>query len=112
MGNYKYDNPDDAYKEAQRRIKKETAKAATVLYLNGLGLTSVPPEIGEMTWLKTLYLNENQLTAIPTEIGHLTELTVLNFSRNQLIVITPEIERLTELTLLNLSENQLKDIPL
>ncbi|MCP4417259.1 MAG: hypothetical protein GY805_11600, partial [Chloroflexi bacterium] len=65
MPKYKYDNPDDAYKEAQRRIKKEKDKSATVLFLNSLGLTSVPPEIGQMSSLTTLYLNGNKLIAVP-----------------------------------------------
>lgn len=112
MADYKYDNPEEAYKEAQRRIKKETVKSATVLYLNGLGLTVIPPEIKDMTWLTTLYLNDNKLTAVPSEIGQLTELTLLNLSKNLITFLPPEIGYLTELTLLNLRENKLTDIPL
>ena len=46
MPDYKYDNPDDAYEEALRRIEKAKGESATALELDGLGLTAVPPEAG------------------------------------------------------------------
>ena len=42
------------------------------LELDGIELTSVPAEIGQLTSLKKLFLSFNQLTSVPAEIGRLT----------------------------------------
>ena len=44
------------------------------LRLNGLKLRTLPPEIGQLSNLKTLYLSNNQLTTLPPEIGQLSNL--------------------------------------
>jgi Leucine-rich repeat (LRR) protein len=72
MSNYlhDYDNPDDAYQEALRRIKKVKAEGTTELDLSRLGLIAVPPEIEQLTALETLFLYKNNLTAIPPKLGN------------------------------------------
>ena len=111
MIDYKYDNPDDAYQEALRRIKKAKDESATELDLKKLGLTVVPPEIGQLTSLMTLYLWGNKLIAVPPEIGHLTALKELWLNNNQLTNIPPEMWELTGLRELFLGENQLMVVP-
>lgn len=115
MSHYKYDNPDDAYKEAQRRIKKAKGgflrQRSVRLFLEGLPLTVVPPEIGQLTKLSGLYLNNNQLTALPPEFGKLTKLKTLHLENNQLASVFPEICQLTKLNTLDISGNQLTAIP-
>ena len=111
MSNYKYNNPDDAYQEALRRIKQAKDETATKLSLNGLGLTAVPPAIGLLTCLKELSLSSNQLTAVPPEIGLLTCLETFRLNYNHLTYIPPEIRLLTSLTGLSLRHNQLTIIP-
>jgi len=96
-----------AYNEAQRRIIDWRSLR---LELSGLGLTTLPPEIGQLTALTRLDLNNNQLTSLPPEIGRLTALTELRLSRNQLTSL-PEIVRLTALMVLRLSGNQLTSLP-
>ncbi|MAT98393.1 MAG: hypothetical protein CL608_14715 [Anaerolineaceae bacterium] len=91
MADYKYDNPEDAYKEAQRRIKKAKDESATELDLSGLGLTAVPTEIGRLTALSDLYLWGNQLTAVPLEITQLPKLVRLRLEDNPHLPIPPEI---------------------
>ena len=59
-------------------------KQLTYLVLNDCSLTSLPPEIGNLTNLTSLYLSENQLTKLPAEIKKLTNLTELNLSSNKL----------------------------
>ena len=54
------------------------------LELSSLGLTTLPPEIGQLTALTQLDLCDNQLTSLPPEIGQLTVLTQLDLSDNQL----------------------------
>jgi len=53
-----------------------------ILNLTAAGLTELPPEIGDLTWLSALLLGENQLTALPPEIGNLRNLHRLGLGRN------------------------------
>ena len=52
------------YQEALRRIEEAQVNGVTELDLSGLFLTTVPPEVGQLTNLKTLRLMSNQLTSI------------------------------------------------
>ena len=108
---YKYDNPDDAYIEAQRRIKQAKDEEGTLLDLMSFGLTAVPPEIGQLIGLTDLWLHDNQLTTVPSEIGLLSELETLNLENNLLSAIPPEIWQLTSLRRLFLGSNQLFTVP-
>jgi Leucine-rich repeat (LRR) protein len=81
------------------------------LKLSDRGLTEVPPEIGQLTNLKTLDLSGNQLTAPPPEIGQLINLQTLNLSGNQLTALPPEIGQLTYLQWLYLYDNRLTVLP-
>ncbi len=74
-------------------------------------LTELPPEIGQLTELRTLMLDGNQLTELPPEIGQLTELRTLWLDGNQLTRLPPEIARLSHLQVAMLSENQLAELP-
>ena len=96
---------------ARGRIEKSRREGATVLYLIGLGLTQLPPEIGQLTELTELDLHGNQLTALPPEIGQLTQLTLLSLRGNRLTALPPEIGQLTALTALCLDGNQLTALP-
>jgi hypothetical protein len=71
---------------------------------------SIPPEIGNLTFLNKLYLtsHDNLTGSIPSEIGNLINLTYLSFSQNNLIGSIPsEIGNLTDLEYLFLWSNQL-----
>ena len=74
-------------------------------------MTSLPPEITQLTQLTKLNLSDNQLATFPLEIVQLTQLTSLNLSSNQLTSLPPEITQLTQLTELDLSSNQLTSLP-
>jgi len=74
-------------------------------------LASLPPEIGNLERLDELYLNGNQLTSLPSEIGNLTGLERLQAANNLLASIPPEIGNLASLTSLGLWDNQLTNIP-
>ena len=93
--------------EALKRIEAARAGGHDTLDLSGLGLTSVPPEIGQLTELTELDLSGNQLTSLPSEIGQLAELTELNLYGNHLALLPPEIWRLTKLEHLSLGGNEL-----
>jgi internalin A len=91
--------------EACRRSRKKTLK------LNGLGLSQLPPEIGQLRTLTTLDLASNQLSNLPKEIGQLKALTTLRLGRNQLSSLPEEIGQLTALTEFHLDTNQLSSLP-
>ena len=83
----------------------------TQLSLFNNQLTSVPPELAQLTRLTTLYLHNNQLTSVPPELAQLTRLTQLDLDNNQFTSVPPELAQLTPLTQLSLSFNQLTSVP-
>lgn len=75
------------------------------------GLTSIPPEIGNLEDLHYLNLSENQISIIPPEIGDIKKMKVLGLSYNQILTICPEIGNLQNLKELYLVNNQISVIP-
>ncbi|CAN1755054.1 Leucine-rich repeat receptor protein kinase EMS1 [Linum perenne] len=69
----------------------------------------IPPQLGELTHLRTLKLGLNSLTGnLPPEIGNLTSLVTLDLSGNGLEGKLPvEIGKLTRLKFLDLNRNSL-----
>jgi len=67
-----------------------------LLGLLGNQLTSMPPEIGNLSSLEWLDLSENQLTTLPTEIGNLSSLIELSLEENQLTSVPMELGNLPE----------------
>ena len=78
-----------AYQEALDRIQKAKDTSETELDLSGLGLTSLPPEIGQLTNLRELNLSANRLTSLPPETGQLVNLKELDLGFNCLRVVLP-----------------------
>ena len=89
---------------------KDSGKV-TILNLGGQQLSSLPPEIGELTNLTELRLAGNRLTDLPPEISQLSQLTTLGLANNQLTGLPLEISQLAQLTTLGLANNQLTDLP-
>ena len=87
----------------------------TALSLQGNRLRGeIPPELGNLVYLKNLSLTDNRLTGdIPPKLGSLLGLEVLRLGQNQLRGEIPsELGSLTRLRNLLLSENQLSgEIP-
>lgn len=97
--------------ELLQLIDRAAAEEWTELDLNSMGLTGLPPEIGQLTKLTTLNLGGNRLAAIPPEIIRLTNLKALDLGGNWLRNVPPEIMQLTGLTELYLYDNGLKSLP-
>lgn len=102
-----------AYNDALRRIEvcRKEGKRGTHLDLSGLGLSTLPPEIGQLFALRWLYLGGNQLSTLPPEIGQLSALTELQLQNNQLTTLPPEIGQLSALTRLYLHGNPGLELP-
>jgi len=94
-----------------RIIEKAARNKATELNLSGKKLSSLPPEISQLSNLTKLYLNNNQLGSLPPEIGKLSNLTQLYLHNNQLGSLPPDISQLSNLTRLSLSNNQFSNLP-
>jgi internalin A len=103
--------PDDAYREAERRIGNARQSKAEVLDLGELGLGDLPESLGRLTQLQTLSLNGNQLTALPEWLGQLTQLQGLSLHDNQLTSLPESLGKLTQLQGLSLHDNQLTVLP-
>ncbi|TAK63714.1 MAG: TIR domain-containing protein [Bacteroidetes bacterium] len=101
----------DPYDEALARIEKARKQKEKSLDLSSMGLSQLPPEIGNLKQLTQLVLYKNQLTVLPPEIGNLNQLSYLSFSNNQLTQLPHEIGNLTQLTYLDLSFNRLSSLP-
>lgn len=99
-----------AYGQALKRIE-ECGSHGTWLDLSNLGLTMLPPEIGQLIALEKLILDGNNLSSLPPEIGRLIALKGLNLNGNLLSTMPPEIGQLTALSELNLNYNQLSTLP-
>ncbi|MFO1440803.1 MAG: hypothetical protein U1F81_20970 [Verrucomicrobiaceae bacterium] len=109
-----------AYEVVLRRIHKAKNQSSLWLQRGGmealfdlrnLGLTEIPPEIGQLTDLKQLNLTGNSLTHLPSEIGHLTALSTLNLTNNPITCLPPEIGQLTSLSRLELYGGKLTTLP-
>ena len=74
---------------------------------------SLPPEIGNLTYLRYLYLEDNQLSgSVPAEIGNLKDLQTLRLNGNQFSSIPAEVFKLGQLIELDLSRNLISgDLP-
>lgn len=121
--------------EASRRIKQCTDSKELVLDLSETGLTSIPDEVAQLTWLESLYLHNNPLsniasfefsslrhlknlklgfthvTKIPRAICDLELLKTLDLQGNNIRDIPSELFFLKNLEILNLSQNRIETIP-
>lgn len=100
-----------SYNMALRKIQQCHRAKWTQLDLSSLGLTSVPPELGQLTAVSVLHLQYNRLTGVPAEVGQLSGLTTLYLNNNRLVVIPEELSQLSALKQLFLHGNPALGIP-
>jgi internalin A len=98
-------------KEVLKLIEQAARESRTLFYLSDSQLTTLPPEISQLTNLTSLHLRRNQLTGLPPQTSQLTKLTDVYLPDNRLTSLPPEIFQLTNLTCLDLSGNQLTSLP-
>ncbi|MDB6119084.1 MAG: small GTP-binding protein [Verrucomicrobiaceae bacterium] len=108
-----FPDAQNAYNEALNRIGAclRQGKQGTHLDLASLGLTRLPPEIGELVYLTSLQLFNNQLSTLPLEFEKLGALQHLDLNRNQLTAFPLPIYKLRSLNQLYIPSNQLTSLP-
>jgi internalin A len=65
---------ESPYELALARIEAAEASGVSELDLSDMGLSEVPPEIGNLVNLQTLTITNNQRSSLPPEIGNLSSL--------------------------------------
>lgn len=94
-------SPASPASEAAARISEARRTRATDLDLSVCGLTAIPDEVFEMTWLESLTVDDNRIIKIPDEIARLTSLTELRIWNNVgSLNVSPRIGELSKLTTL------------
>lgn len=92
-------------------VTTNTDGLVTKIILASKNLTSIPPELGQLSSLIELVLFQNQITSIPEEICDLSKLEVLSLFTNEITSIPTEIGQLSNLTTLSISGNNIASIP-
>lgn len=82
-----------------------------ILDIGGYNLTTLPPEIGQLTQLEHLNVWANELTSLPPEIGQLDQLKYLDIGGNELSTLPLEILQLKQLQELWVGESNLTTLP-
>jgi internalin A len=110
-----------SYQAAVQKIEQAAAEQWEELDLSGMGLTEVPPEIGQLGQLKRLILGKwdrekrhlvgNRLTILPKELFQLQQLQGLSVAGNEFSSIPEEIIQFGNLQSLDFRGNQLICIP-
>ena len=94
--------------EAVRRRRALQNSKQTKLDWSHLGLTTLPPWIGQLRTLGVLDVSNNALTELPDSIGELIALKQLDISNNRLTQLPQSFTRLTGLQRLLAQHNQLR----
>jgi len=97
--------------EVEVRIQSCRERRALALDLSDLGLSEIPDEIKNMTYLRSINLSENCLTELPDFICSYAYLENLDVSYNKLSYLPDAIGSLGSLESLNARCNQLNAIP-
>ena len=97
--------------EAVRRLRALQNPEQTTLDWSHLGLTTLPPWIGQLRGLTVFDISNNALTDLPDSIGELIALKHFDISNNRLTQLPASITRLTGLQRLLAQRNQLQRLP-
>ena len=97
--------------EAQMRIQLCLERKVTSIDLSDLGLSKVPDEIKNLTYLRSINLSENCIKELPDFIGSFTSLENLNIGYNKLSFLPEIVGNLNSLEKLDVHCNELITIP-
>ena len=103
----------EAYAEALKKIEECRAKGENgkSLYLSNMGLSALPPEVGQLAALEDLTVYVNHLSTLPPEVGELFALESLRVGRNLLSTLPTQLGMLTALKVLVVDNNLIGRLP-
>ena len=81
------------------------------LDLSAQGLSVVPDQIGNLSYLTHLVLTNNDFISLPESIAHLVNLESLYLQYNEIISLPNTIGNMKQLQYLDLTENELTSLP-
>lgn len=81
------------------------------LWVSHNKLSTLPPELSQLTQLRELFLHRNAFEEIPTCLCKLPCLQLLWLNNNKITTIPDDIAKLTSLKRLHLDHNFIKDFP-
>ncbi|CAK4068547.1 unnamed protein product [Aphanomyces euteiches] len=96
-------------KKSVQAQKIERARATGILSLKGCKLKQIPADVFAIPTLHTLDLSQNAITELPPQITELTALKTLKVDGNQLVEL-PDLSALVKLTTLAADNNTLTRI--
>lgn len=100
--------PDDQLaQEARKMFGSKEVQSLSALNLNSIGLTEIPPELGQLRNLENLELNNNRIRVLIPELALLQNLRYLDLSQNRIRVLRPELGQLKKLESLSLNNNEI-----
>jgi hypothetical protein len=81
------------------------------LWLDSLGLTVIPADVGNLTRLRTLSAQANLLTAAPGALGNCASLEEIFLESNALAALPAAIFSLPELRIISVAANAIDSLP-
>ncbi len=97
--------------EAVRRLRALQNAEQKTLNWSHLGLTTLPPWIGQLRQLDHLDISHNALTELPEQLGELVTLKWLDISNNQLTHLPNSVSGMIGLQRFLTHHNRLQDLP-
>lgn len=94
------------------KSKLEVARRTRVMHMNGMALRLIPAPVFDLMMLTRLDLGRNKLTSVPAEVGQLSFLEELWLNDNEYLADLPaELESCKRLTVLDLRHTSVRNLP-
>lgn len=110
MKNPRFQIAEKSRAEVLTAIEKVAQAKTGLLQLRNCGLSELPEEIRELTFLNKLDVSNNTIRELPEWLGELTSLQEIDLHSNNLVKIPASISQLLNLRRLDLWENPLEEL--
>jgi Leucine-rich repeat (LRR) protein len=102
---------EEGYEKARFLIREALEQNDDILFLDGLELTDIPPEITELAALRHLNLEHNDFETLPEILRDMPQLTSFYMDYNPIKMLPDWIGELTQMEGMNFYEGQLRELP-